>query len=1259
MSQAIRNDELFQPGILKPFRDELEMTTESAKAFSDSLLVVIKTQTTLGKATKNNAKGYQELVEAEKKSVSALNEKQKVDAKILKLQNAQTKVSKLQRERLAALNVETQRRNRVAKQEAQLTNQNLNAYERLQIKIKKLSDQYRGLIAVEGKETAQSSLLRKEILALNAVRDKSNEALGMHQHKVGQYERALGGLTRMLGQLGLAFGVFTLLKSTFGIITEFEKATASLSAITGATGQDLTDLKGKIIELATEMKVSVIETTKLFEIVGSQMPQLLKDSEGLKMVSESAIILSKASGDTLENSTLAMASVMNQFSLQATEASRVMNVLAAGSLVGSAGIADISEAMKNFGSVASGANITVEQSVALIEVLGKFGVVGAESGTKLRGSILKLQQASFGYASGQFEVNDALKEAKIHMDSLGTAMEKDAFLQKTFGAENISTGRILLSNIGLFEEYTKGVTGTSVATDQAAINSNTMTVVVKELKAAWENLVVKWSEGTDVLGFLKGTLRFIAENLETIVSWVLKGVIVWGSYRIALMLVNKEGTGFIQVLGAMGKNIYYNIKGMLIMGTTTKTLGGAMKGLGVAMKSIPFAGWVAILVSLVPLIIDFAESIFGAEKEVVELSLAQKTLNHVAKETSDRLIAEEAELLQVFEALKLTKNGTKERQEALDEVNKKYGTTLKNLSDEAMFVKQLDVAYNELIATMEKRIRQEVVKEDMTELIKQRLQLQKRLVDLQKQNLEIVDETNKTFTDFNLQEGSGVGRSAIETQIIFVEDEIARVNEALNALKMDVEGTPLTLGGIDVVTPGGSGDGTGKDKPKTQAELNSQLWEDIKKQNAENLLIIENEAIKAGKSKEEIEAEIAERRLTNLNIENDMSLKLFGEFSAEYLESNLALNRELALQKEQHVKTQLEKDRQYYADLQTANDEGLENFENSLIKEGLSRAEIDAEIKKQNIENLKLENEEALRLFGEYSDEYMAANLELNRALLSQEEELAAKQNELKKKAIENLQSAFNDLLNTMTESMERQNSLIDRQIEKQEQIFSDSKDREAELRKIAEERGLNATESIEAEREAQKKAQLEIERLEEKKRELELTIAVMKLLADGKSVADIKQSVTDVLSFAKNLPTFYDGTPFTVADSLGATHTRDGHQVRVDDGEAIFTGKQTRALDIRPGGNSTQDIVDMVKGGIHASSLRLAIPQNLQMIPQINSQIDSRIANKLDQVIENTKPENQPVSSSHFNSIVGYIEHEYKSKLRREKVKYFVRKKR
>jgi len=48
-----------------------------------------------------------------------------------------TQVNKVQRKTLAELRVENQRRNKVAREEARLNNQNLGAYERLTLKIKK------------------------------------------------------------------------------------------------------------------------------------------------------------------------------------------------------------------------------------------------------------------------------------------------------------------------------------------------------------------------------------------------------------------------------------------------------------------------------------------------------------------------------------------------------------------------------------------------------------------------------------------------------------------------------------------------------------------------------------------------------------------------------------------------------------------------------------------------------------------------------------------------------------------------------------------------------------------------------------------------------------------------------------------------------------------------------------------------------------------------------------------------------------------
>jgi TP901 family phage tail tape measure protein len=276
--------------------------------------------------------------------------------------------------------------------------------------------------------------------------------------------------------------------------SDYETSIASLSAITGATGTELQKFKSKVEEVADAQKMAYGETAKAFELAGSAMPELLKSADALGKVSTAAIVLSKASGEDLESSIRSVTGVMNQFSLGAEQSERTINVMAAGAKVGAASIAQTAESMVNFGSVAAAANMSLEQTVGAIQVMSKYSLFGAEAGTKLRGSVLKLQQAGVGYASGQFKINDALIEAKSNIDKLSTAKQKDAALQKLFGAENISTGKILLNNISLLGEYTKGVTGTSEAQIQAAIKSETLAKKMEAMKNTLANLSVKIGE---------------------------------------------------------------------------------------------------------------------------------------------------------------------------------------------------------------------------------------------------------------------------------------------------------------------------------------------------------------------------------------------------------------------------------------------------------------------------------------------------------------------------------------------------------------------------------------------------------------------------------------------------------------------------------------------------------------------------------------------------------------------------------------------
>lgn len=676
-------------------------------------------------------------------------------------------------------------------EEIALEDKQIGTLKRLNIENARLRREREGLNLATKAGTDRMKEINIQLDRNNKIIRDSADAQKKQTLNVGNYQSALKGLHSTLSQLGLAFSAFTVAQDVFKTVVDFEKATASLSAITGATGNQLEDLKGKVMDLSETMKISATDATKLFEIVGSQMPQLLQDAEGLKTVAESAVTLSKASGDSVEESTRALANVMNQFSLGADQAQRTMNILAAGSLVGSAGINDVSESMKNFGSVAAGANISVEESVALIEVLGKFGLVGAEAGTKLRGSVLKLQQANFGYASGQFEINDALEEARKKMESLGSEMERDAFLQKTFGAENISTGRILLNNIGLFDEYTKGVTGTNVATDQAATNSNTMATVIKELGAAWDNWVIGMSEGTDVLDTLKDILRFVAENLGTIMEWVGRAVIAWGSYRAALLLVNKEGTGFIQVLGRMGAAL--------------KSSGGAAASFAKSIKSVGFAGWIGALTVIVPMLWD-------AGKALYEMFNRTTALERVTEKFNERMDEERAKMdllkIRVLDAL-----GNKAKMKGLiDEINETYGTTIKNIEDEALMLYQLEKAYKAVNAEMENRIMQQLIEEELTAGFKARRELEKA-----------ISETEDTWFDTDQLDLYKKALGEVNKDIAELQGELFDMNET------GPVGTGKSLTGRVANRDRGLKDQVVSDRKETSREVEKIEKEEIKR----------------------------------------------------------------------------------------------------------------------------------------------------------------------------------------------------------------------------------------------------------------------------------------------------------------------------------------------------------------------------------------------------------------------------------------------
>jgi hypothetical protein len=205
---------------------------------------------------------------------------------------------------------------------------------------------------------------------------------------------------------------------------------------------------------------------------------------------------------------------------------------------------------------------------------------GAEAGTKLRGAVSKLQEANVGYASGQFNINDALVEAKAQIDKLATAQEKDAAISKMFGLENKNAGQILLNNIDTYKGFTDAVTGTTEAQKAAAINSNTLSNRLDELSNAWVNMLTSSEQTASSLNTVKSAIGFVTDNLDAIVGVIGTAIAVMVAWKTAILLTK----GALVVYNAIANAIF--LVDMVKYTATTQGLTVAQAALAIAQGEL-------------------------------------------------------------------------------------------------------------------------------------------------------------------------------------------------------------------------------------------------------------------------------------------------------------------------------------------------------------------------------------------------------------------------------------------------------------------------------------------------------------------------------------------------------------------------------------------------------------------------------------------------------------------------------------------------
>lgn len=369
---------------------------------------------------------------------------------------------------------------------------------------------------------------RQEIKGVTAETKKATISVGS---MVDWFNR-FGGV--ILSVIGFLTGFTLALRAIRDERNKLEESQAGLKALTGLDDENIAWLTEQAKTLSTTMtkeglrvRQSAAEILDAFMLVGSAKPELLGDKEALKAVTEEAMRLQAAAKDiTLNEAVDSLTLSLNQYGAAADQAGRFTNVLAAGSQAGSANIASQAKAIRNAGTAAASANVPIEQTVALIETLAYRGIKDEVAGTGLKKFFLVLQ-------TGADETNPKIVGLDKALENLKNKNMDAGAIKKMFGEEGYNTASVILQNTEMVKDFTAAVTGTNVAYEQAAINSDTAQAKLEQARNKMKLAAIDLGEKLNpALAISTNMLSYVIKILPGLIDWIQK----WGGTIVTLLV---------------------------------------------------------------------------------------------------------------------------------------------------------------------------------------------------------------------------------------------------------------------------------------------------------------------------------------------------------------------------------------------------------------------------------------------------------------------------------------------------------------------------------------------------------------------------------------------------------------------------------------------------------------------------------------------------------------------------------------------------
>lgn len=345
----------------------------------------------------------------------------------------------------------------------------------------------------------------------------SGNFLGFGQSILGA-TNAMNGLTGAMGTAtGAAGGLGAALKMALGPIglivagvagitgvcvsagkaaADLDKNLDGLQSLTGLDDSSMKNMSKAAVDMSKDFKASAGDIVDSMKLIGSQAPVLLKDQEGLKAVTAAANTLAEAGQIGVVDAAKAITTTMNQMNVSASEASGIINTLAAASQQGAADIAYLNTAFEKTGTQAKSAGMSYSDLAAAIETVAPKFSSADVAGSKLEALLLALS----------VQANDNFKPAVVGMsqalDNLAAAELTDAQMKNMVGASQISMLKALIDGKEQYKDFTQTLKGTNTAYEMMQQNNDNLEGTLTKLKSSWDALMISLGQSALIQGII-------------------------------------------------------------------------------------------------------------------------------------------------------------------------------------------------------------------------------------------------------------------------------------------------------------------------------------------------------------------------------------------------------------------------------------------------------------------------------------------------------------------------------------------------------------------------------------------------------------------------------------------------------------------------------------------------------------------------------------------------------------------------------------